>query len=341
METSCLTSPRGHRDRPRFRHARRSLALGLNIATAIAVLAGCTAAAAGPPAANGNGNGLTHINVGVLPIVDDAPVYVALQHGLFDAHGIDVTPVIVNSGEQATEELLSGQLQFTFSNYETTILAASQGARLRVVADGAQGLPNTNDLMVARNSPITNITQLRGKTIAVNAIGNIATMMTDSTLRADGVLVDSVHYKVMPFPDMAAALAAHTVDAAWMAEPFITESGEQTGAEELADTASGPMAGFPIGGYATLRSYAQANPAVVAEFTAALQQAQALSASRSVVEQAITSYISGMTPSLVAAVQLDQYPTALSRARLQRVADTMLGAGLLASPFNVGQLLSP
>jgi NitT/TauT family transport system substrate-binding protein len=284
---------------------------------------------------------LTHINVGVLPIIDDAPVYVALRHGLFDAHGIDVTPVILNSGEQATKELLSGQLQFTFSNYVTTILAASQGAQLRLVADGSQGLPNTNDLMVARNSPIRNVAQLRGKTIAVNAIGNIATMMTDSTLRASGVPVGSVRYTVMPFPDMAAALAAHTVDAAWMAEPFITESGEQTGAEELADTASGPMANFPIAGYATLRSYAQANPAVVAGFTAALVQAQALAANRSVVEQAIATYIEGMAPALVAAVQLDQYPTVLSRARLQRVADAMLSARLLSRPFNVSQLLRP
>jgi NitT/TauT family transport system substrate-binding protein len=223
----------------------------------------------------------------------------------------------------------------------TTILAAGQGTQQRVVADGAQTLPNTNDLMVARNSPIQSVAQLRGKTIAVNATGNIATMMTDSTLRAYGVPVDSVRYKVMPFPDMAAALAAHTVDAAWMAEPFITESGEQAGAEELADTASGLMASFPISGYVTLRSYARANPAVVAEFTAALVQAEAMSANRSVVEQAIATYIGGMTPALVAAVQLDQYPTALSRARLQRVADTMLSAGLLTRPFNVSQLLSP
>jgi NitT/TauT family transport system substrate-binding protein len=314
--------------------------MGAAAAALAVVLAGCTgSAAAGPSAAAGNG--LTHINVGVLPIIDDAPLYVALQHGLFDARGIDVTPVILNSGEQATKELLSGQLQFTFSNYVTTILAASQGAQLRLVADGSQVLPNTNDLMVARNSPIRNVAQLRGKTIAVNAIGNIATMMTDSTLRASGVPVGSVRYTVMPFPDMAAALAAHTVDAAWMAEPFITESGEQTGAEELADTASGPMANFPIAGYATLRSYAQANPAVVAEFTAALVQAQALAANRSVVEQAIATYIGGMAPALVAAVQLDQYPTVLSRARLQRVADAMLGARLLSRPFNVSQLLRP
>jgi NitT/TauT family transport system substrate-binding protein len=323
----------------RFRHTRRFAALSA-VAAALAVLAGCAGSATAGPSATA-GNGLIHVDVGVLPIIDDAPVYIALQHGLFDAHGIDVTPVILNSGEQTLQELLSGQLQFTFTNYVSTILTASHGTQLRVVADGAQTLPNTNDLLVARNSPIRDVAQLRGKTIAVNATGNIATMMTDSTLRAYGVPVSSVRYKVMPFPDMAAALAAHTVDAAWMAEPFITESGEQTGAEELADTASGPMASFPISGYATLGSYAQAHPAVVAEFTAALVQAQALAANRSVVEQAIATYIGGMTPALVAAVQLDQYPTALSRTRLQRVADAMLGAGLLTRPFNVSQLLSP
>jgi NitT/TauT family transport system substrate-binding protein len=323
----------------RFRLARRFAVLGA-AAVLAGVMAGCTGSAAGgQPGVSGNG--LTHVNVGVLPIIDDAPVYVALQHGLFDANGLDVTPVTLNSGAQATQELVSGQLQFAFSNYVSTILAVSQGARLRVVADGAQALPNTNDLMVARNSPIRNVAQLRGKTIAVNATGNIGTMMTDAALRASGVPVNSVRYKVVPFPDMAAALTARTVDAAWMAEPFITESGEQAGAEELADTASGPMANFPIAGYATLGSYARANPAVITEFTAALVQAQAMSANRSVVEQAIATYINGMTPGLVAAVQLDQYPLALNQARLQRVADTMLSAGLLPRPFNVGQLLSP
>jgi NitT/TauT family transport system substrate-binding protein len=330
----------------RFRPARRLAALGAATVALAAALAGCTGGSA-PSGQAGSGSsgtgvtlsGLTHVDVGVLPIIDDAPVYVALQHGLFDAHGLDVTAVPLNSGEQATKELLSGQLQFTFSNYVTTILAASAGAHLRVVADGAQTLPNTNDLMVARGSLIRSVAQLRGKTIAVNAIGNIATMMTDATLRAYGVPADSVHYKVVPFPAMAAALAAHSVDAAYVSEPFITRAGEQTGAEELADTATGSMASFPIAGYATLRSYSQANPAVVAEFTAALEQAEALSANRSVVEQAIPTYISGMQPAMVAAVQVDQYPTSLSEARLQRVADTMLDAGLLSKPFDVSQLL--
>ena len=138
--------------------------------------------------------------------------FIALQRGLFRAQGLDVTPVILGSGEASTQELLSGKLQFAFSNYVTAVLAASEGAKLRIVADGAQTLPGTNVLMIEKNSAIRGVPDLRGKTIAVNALGNIGSLMVDSTLRTYGVPVNSVKFKVIAFPSMAAALADHSVD---------------------------------------------------------------------------------------------------------------------------------
>jgi NitT/TauT family transport system substrate-binding protein len=305
----------------------------------IVVSAGCTSATAASSGADPSG--LTRVDVGVLPIIDDAPIFIALQHGLFRAQGLDVTPVTLSSGEASTQELISGKLQFAFSNYVSTILDASNGAQLRVVADGAQTLPDTNVIMIAKDSPIRSVQDLRGKTIAVNALGNIGTLMVDSTLQTYGVPVNSVKFEAIPFPQMAHALQDGSVEAAWMAEPFITEAGEQTGAEELADTASGPMTDFPIAGYATVLGYAQRHPSTVAAFRRALAEAETLAATRSVVEQALPTYISGMVPQLVAAVHLDSYPTSLSEARLQRVADTMLQAGMLSHPFNTQQLLLP
>ncbi len=311
------------------------------LAAALAVLAcaGCTSSAASPGGAGTSG--LTRVDVGVLPIIDDAPVYIALQHGLFKAQGLDVTPEVLNSGEAATQELLSGKLQFAFSNYVTTVLAVSLGAKLRIVADGAQTLPDTNVIMIEKGSTIRNVQDLRGKTIAVNALGNIGSLMVDSTLQTYGVPVNSVKFKVVAFPLMAAALQDHSVDAAWMAEPFITQAGEQIGAEELADTASGSMTNFPIAGYEALLGYSQQHSSVVAAFRRAIEQAEALAATRSVVEQALPTYITGMPPQLVAAVQLDSYPTSLSQPRLQRVADAMLQAGMLKQSFNTQQLLMP
>jgi NitT/TauT family transport system substrate-binding protein len=317
---------------------RHTVRFALAVALATAAVAGCTSSSSVP---GGAGAGLTHIDVGVLPIIDDAPVFIALQHGLFRAQGLDVTPVVLNSGEAATQELLSGKLEFAFSNYVTTILAASQGAKLRIVADGAQTLPDTNVIMIEKGSAIRSVQYLRGKTIAVNALGNIGSLMADSTLQTYGVPVNSVKFKVIPFPQMAAALQDRSVDAAWMAEPFITQAGEQIGAEELADTASGAMTNFPIAGYEALAEYSQQHPSTIAAFQRALVQAQALAATRSVVEQALPMYINGIPPQLVAAVHLDSYPTSLSQTRLQRVADTMAAAGMLKRSFDTRQLLTP
>lgn len=311
------------------------------LVAALVVLAGAGCTSSPSVSSRAADPGMTSIDVGVLPIIDDAPVFIALQHGLFKAQGLDVTPVVLNSGEAATQELISGKLKFAFSNYVTTILAVSQGAKLRVVADGAQTLPDTNVIMIEKGSAISSVADLRGKTIAVNALGNIGSLMVDSTLRTYGVPVNSVKFKVVAFPQMAAALQDHSVEAAWMAEPFITATGEQSGSEELADTASGAMTNFPIAGYEALLSYSQQHPSVVAAFQRAIVQAEALAATRSVVEQALPTYISPMPPQLVAAVHLDSYPTSLSQTRLQRVADAMFEAGMLKQPFSTQQLLTP
>src|SRR5579875_890383 len=318
---------------------RRVARFALAAAVLVVTGAGCTSSSPAPGGAGGSR--LTRIDVGVLPIIDDAPVYIALQHGLFRAQGLEVTPVVLNSGEDATQELLSGKLQFAFSNYVTTILAASQGKNLRIVADGAQTLPDTNVIMIEKGSPIRTVQDLRGKTIAVNALGNIGTLMVDSTLQTYGVPTNSVKFKVVPFPQMAAALQDRSVNAAWMAEPFGTQSGEQIGAEELADTASGALTNFPIAGYEALPRYAQQHPSVIAAFQRAIVQAQGLAAARSVVERSLPTYINGIPPQLVAAVHLDSYPTSLNQTRLQRAADAMLQAGMLKQPFDTRQLLMP
>ena len=101
-----------------------------------AVLAAAWRAAPALPRAGRDG--LRHVNAGMPAIVDGTPLYVTPQHGPFDENALAVTPMILKSGEQTTQKLLSGQLPFTFSNYLTAILTAGQGAPLRLVADGTQ-----------------------------------------------------------------------------------------------------------------------------------------------------------------------------------------------------------
>ena len=50
----------------------------------------------------------------------------------------------------------------------------------------------------------------------------------------------------------------------------------------------------------------------------------------------------GQIPPIVAAVMaLNNYPTAIDKVRIQRVADVMYQFGLLHTRFDIGQLLGP
>lgn len=317
----------------KYRRIARSVIAAVLVALAAA---GCSGGSSG---STGTNKSLTHVSVGVLPIVNDAPLYVAIRQGLFKAQGLEVTPVLLANGALSTEDVQSGKLQFAYSNYVTTILAASTGAPLRVVADAAQDQAGATVIMVPKGSPITSVQDLRGKTVAVNALRNIGPLMVDSTLQAFGVPLNSVKLTVVPFPQMAAALKHHAVDATWTTEPFVTQSEEQIGAQQLADTATGAMANFPIGGYETSTRYAQQNLAVVTAFERAIEQAQRLAVNRAMVEQVLPAYIKGMTPQLIAAVHFDNYPITLSVTRLQRVASAMFNAGLLKQQFQASQLV--
>ena len=324
-----------------YRRIARSAVVAVLVALAAAGCSGSSSpSSSGSTGSTGTGKPLTRVSVGVLPIIDDAPLYVAIRQGLFRAQGLDVTPVLLADDTLGTEELLSGRLQFTFSNYVTTILAASAGDPLRVIADGAQDQAGATSIMVPKGSRVTGVQDLRGKRVAVNALQNVGSLMVDSALQAYGVPPDSVKLTVVPFQRMAMALEHHAVDAAWVAEPFATLSEEQIGAQQLTDTAAGAMANFPIAGYETSAQYAQRSPAVVAAFQHAIEQAQGLAVNRAIVEQVLPTYIKGMTPQLLAAIHLDNYPTSLSVTRLQRVASAMLNAGLLNQQFQASQLLN-
>jgi NitT/TauT family transport system substrate-binding protein len=110
-------------------------------------------------------------------------------------------------------------------------------------------------------------------------------------------------------------------------EPYILEAEEQLGAVEVADVSSGVTSGLPMAGYFSLASYANANPANVQAFQAALDQAQADCAQRGPV-QGVLPDLTDITSDDAALVTLGTYPTSLNAGQVQRVAALMYDAGM-------------
>ena len=152
--------------------------------------------------------------------------------------------------------------------------------------------------------------------------------------------------KPIPFPVMAAALAAGKVAAAAMPEPFATAAEQQYGVVTLSDLNQGATEEFPIQGYVVTKSWAEQNPNTLKAFVAAIAQGQEIAdTTRSAIEQsmeALKGPQNGEIPPIIASVMaVNIYPTAIDKVRIQRVADVMYQFGLLKSKFNVSPMIGP
>ncbi len=139
-------------------------------------------------------------------------------------------------------------------------------------------------------------------------------------LTENGIKLSQVRFPTqpIPFPIMAAELAAGKIDAAAMPEPFATAAEQQYGAVPLADLNQGATEQFPIQGYVVTKSWAAQNPDTLKAFITALAQGQEIAdTSRSAVEQAMESLRgpqNGQIAPIVASVMaINIYPTAIDK----------------------------
>ena len=307
-------------------------------AAGLTVLAACGTGTAStqPDALTG-----THVSVAVVPITDAAPFILAIQRGYFTRAGLHVTYTITPQSTAATADLVHGSVDVIASaNYVSFLAAQAHGAlNIRVLAANSQCGTNTQAVLTSPASRITKAADLAGKTIAVNVSPNIQTLTITRQLQANGVPTAGVRYVVIPFADMAAALAAHRVDAISEVEPFLTQAEVSMGAQVVLPQCTGPTASIPLGGYLTTAAWATAHPAAARAFARAVEQGQALAATdRGAVEKVLPTYMD-ISKNIAALVNLNTFPTSADTVQLQRVANLMQEGGMLARPLNVTPLV--
>ena len=326
------------------------------IASAVAVTmlaAGCSS--------GGSGSGTTrlklektNITVAAFPAIDSAGLYVAQDEGLFAAQGLNVTiqQFPTNAPPPTTQVLIkdqvSGKYDITAGDYVTYIenqLGADGAPRndLRLVAEASFLQPNVLTVLVKGGSQISQVSQLKGKTVSVNATNDIGTLLIDSLLEGHGLKPQQINYTTLPFPAVAQTLteAKSPIVAAFAPEPFVSSGEAQFGVQELADLDQGSTADFPIQGYAVTADWAKKYPNTLKAFTTALDQGQqAADTDRAATEAAIEKYL-GIPKQSAAFISLPAFPLGIDSVRLQRVVSAMSRFGLLPqkSKFQVTSMI--
>jgi NitT/TauT family transport system substrate-binding protein len=229
----------------------------------------------------------------------------------------------------------NNQGEIGYLGFVPMFIARTQGIPFQLVAASEVEGTNINDnwqnILVKGSSEIRTPADLAGKTIAVNALKGVGEVMIKAALKKRGVNPDSVRLLAMPFPTMPTALNNGQVDAVWTPEPFLSTILAQGGRSVMAP---GPDLGrfWPIGGYASLGTWAARNPGLARRFRTAINQALSYA-------QANPNEIRDLLPAASRNVRLPIWSPVVDRAKILQLAQYSKEFGVITTLPNMTQLI--
>ncbi len=295
-------------------------------------------------AATAHAQAPTPLKVGYIPVGDCLQYYVAEAEGFFAAEGLSVTGMPMKGGAVIAPAVEGGELAVGWSNAVSIILAHARGFDFAFLAPGAEGVAGTNDvhaLLVPAASPVKSVKDLAGKTVAINTLGNINEAAMRSLAAQAGLAPDAIRLVEVPFPDMAAALAKGSADAALSLEPFVTDAVSR-GAARVLDPSPHAAFGSPylIGGWFAKKAWIAAHPKEAAAFARAVAKAAAYIAANPQKARDVLAARTRLSPELAATIALPRFPETLAPQALQGVIDGCARFGLLPQPFPAADILA-
>jgi NitT/TauT family transport system substrate-binding protein len=330
---------------PTTRTSRTVAALAAAVlTTALAACGGGSepAAGAGSGSASASGGGeLTKVTVGVIPIIDVAPLYLGIEQGFFRERGLDITPAPAQGGSAIVPAVLAGENQFGFSNVVSLLTAREKGVPIVAVAGGASstGDPenDVNAVLVGKGSTLQSAKDLEGKKVAINALNNIGDTTIKTAVQKAGGDPSKVTFVEMPFPDMPAQLAAGQVDAAWESEPFRSQIVAE-GGRILFNNLTETYPELQIAVYFTSEQTKAEDPEMVKAFTEGMTESLEYAQANPDAARAVLATYTKIPPEVAAKVVLPVFDPQLDTASATAVGEAAQSFGTLTKAPDVAGL---
>jgi len=280
------------------------------------------------------------LTVGVIPIVDVAPIYLGVQQGFFKDQNLTLDLKLAQGGAAIIPAAVSGDYQFGFSNTVSEILAESKGLKLKIVSQGVQTGSDTNSdpwAILATSTSINQCKDLENKTIAVNTLKNIGEVSIKAACDKPGVDVTKFKLIEMNFPNMLPALQGGKIDAMWSAEPFVTQA-KQAGAHVISYNVVAVQAHLPVATYFATADYASKNPGIVKRFVAAVNKSLDYANAHLAAVRSIVNTYAKIPDAVLQAMVLPYWSHDLNKPAIDKLANLMVKYGLLTTKPDLSQL---
>jgi ABC-type nitrate/sulfonate/bicarbonate transport system substrate-binding protein len=281
------------------------------------------------------------IRVGAVPADFSGEVFYAVDEGFFGKAGLNVDLQQFTNGGAVAQAVLGGALDIGLSDLVSVAAGHARGVPFTYIAPAALYAANqpTYFIGVTQNAPIRTAKDFNGKTVAVNGLKNVNQIPTQAWIDKNGGDSKSVKFVEMPYPQMPVALDQGQVDAAALAEPFITFNHGKYRIISLGDAGIGSR--FLVSGYVATAAWAAAHPEIVRKFAQVMRDTADWANKNPKLSAPILVKYAKLNPDVAQNMARTLYGDRLDPALLQPVIDATARYDVIPKPFPAREIISP
>ncbi len=294
--------------------------------------------------------GQVTLKVANIPIASSLPYFAALDKKFFEEEGLKLETEFMPGAEPLLRAIAGGSIQIGFVNYVSVLIANSRGFDFVIIAPQNRTVPIKTDrgvedgspVLALEDSPVKSVKDLKGKTLAVNALYNINDLYFREWLSQNGIdPKKDVSWIEVPFPRMGPTLRGRKADAAFATEPYFTAEREAGGIRILGFPYAEVEGGKPleIAGYVVGRSWLEKNQDLVERFVRAFYKGMDYINTHTDERLAILTRHIKVNPELLKKMRQWDWHHPIDRASLQHQAELAHKWGMLDAPIDVNRFV--
>jgi NitT/TauT family transport system substrate-binding protein len=215
------------------------------------------------------------IRLGIIPIEPTCSAYYAKENGFYEKAGLDVDIIPGASTPALAAAVVTGTFDISYTTVSTIATAHARGIPFVIIApDGVvNGTKAIGGIVVPVNSPLQKAKDFNGKTFGASGLNTLAEYLPRAWVAKNGGDSSTLKFVEIPFPQVADALAAGRIDAAYLVEPFIGIAKQRNLARLLTtgDDAIAPV--YLASAWFATVAWTKAHPDLVARFATAMAEA--------------------------------------------------------------------
>ena len=287
-------------------------------AHATALLLGAASLAAGTSRARAQ---TATLRIATLPIESAAQVFYAKDMGFFAKAGLDADIQTMQTSAAMAAAAASGAIDIGYSPVDSLATIHQKKVPVVIIAAANEYIsPSRNAaLVLPAGSAVQHAADLNGKTIAVSNLRSLSENAARAWMDRNGGDSSTVKFIEIPFPAMLPALDANRIDAAWVAEPFLSAATKNGRAIEYGFDAISKR--FLIGAWFTTAPWAGDHRDLVAKFGGVMRDTAAWANKNPGLSGAIVGKYTKIDPAVLATMTRSHYAEQLTSASLQPLID--------------------